>query len=553
MKKGKFLTMLSIMLSFIMTAAACVTTPPGGGDDDFKEGTTPLIIANYGGGFGEDWLIEAGNLFEEKYKDVSFRDGEKGVSVQVQTSKGYNAASILDTMSSYDHDVFFTTEVDYFNHLGRENFLDITDIVTEPLTEFGEQATIESKLSKFFQDYYKAKDGRYYALPFTYGFYGLIYDADLFDDRGWYFNDDGEFVSDLSEKSKGLDGKEGTYDDGLPTTYAQFERLLEEIRGTEVVPISWALKSYMMRWAMTYWMDYEGYDRGMLNYTIDSEMHGKAEVVTNIIGDGYTAEIQTQEIDINYDNGVEIQKQPGKYYGLTMLRDVVLGNTDNYIVQSTTFREQQKNYIKGNLSSEFTTYAMHVDGDWFENEAATDFNSLSQLFDNTTRKDRRFAFMPIPKVSDSQVGEKQTLFSQGSSGVFINSSTDVPELAKLFVQYMHTNDRLSAFTRDTSMVRPLNYTMTDADVNAMSYYGKCMKEMVENSDVVHSFSSSQIFMDNSAYFDYQTWGWRSLVSNTQHDNPCVAFMDNPNLTAKQYFNGLYYYNLTRWSSVIKNK
>ena len=98
--------------------------------------------------------------------------------------------------------------------------MDITEAVTEPLTEYGEQGSIEDKMTTQQQNWFKV-NGSYYAIPHYEGYYGMFYDVDTFDERNLFMTDSGTFTN-YSGRGKGVDGVAGTYDDGLPATYEEF-------------------------------------------------------------------------------------------------------------------------------------------------------------------------------------------------------------------------------------------------------------------------------------------------------------------------------------------
>ena len=203
------------------------------GGESYKEveGKTNITVGTYNGGVGLPWLKEAAKRFEAAYEEVSFEDGKTGVAVHVMDAKtGVNLEN-----SSLDKDVFFTESVDYYSFVAQEGKLaDITDVVKADLTALNDSGTIEDKLDSALSNFLTAKDGKYYALPFYDGIYGIAYDVDMFEQRGWFFDESGQFTK--KDKSTGIDGVKGTYDDGLPKTYAQFKQLVDKVRSENVTP-----------------------------------------------------------------------------------------------------------------------------------------------------------------------------------------------------------------------------------------------------------------------------------------------------------------------------
>ena len=236
--------------------------------------------------------------------------------------------------------MFFTETVNYYDHVNRGNFADITDIVKdETLEEFGEEGTILSKMDTAFADYLSV-DGRYYGVPFYEGIYGLMYNKQVFLDYGLYYVHSGTLEGDKADTltfitpknalgetlSAGPNGELGDYDDGLPATYAQFEELVRHIReDTSVIPFSYggSVREYPSRAMMTFWADAEGYDQMRLNFTLT----GKAtDLVESVGGDGT---VQTYSDDVLPADAYKLRKQAGQYYALSFLNDIVLGNAGN--------------------------------------------------------------------------------------------------------------------------------------------------------------------------------------------------------------------------------
>ena len=185
---------------------------------------------------------------------------------------------------------------------------------------------------------------------------------------------------------------------------------------------------------------------------------------------------------------------------------------------------------------------MHFDGSWWENEASDAFASLEQLYgDAASRANMQFGFMPIPKPTADKVGKGVTLLSQANSLAFIRSTTDKLDLAKLFLQFMHTDAELSAFTATTSMTRPFTYEIASADRARMSEYAKSLYAIRSEAKVVQPYSKTELFMNNQSFFAMDAWSWQTNVSGRRASNPFIAFLDGSITSAADYVNGLYTY------------
>ena len=549
--KKKILNVLSVLLcgTMLVSFAAC-----GGGGEELPaaaQGKTVLYVAAYEGGLGTQWITNAANSFAKQYEGVSLEDGKTGVYVHVQAHKSFNGNTLLT--GTIDKDIYFTEDVNYFKHVGQGNFADITDIVTGSLSEYGEEGSIEDKLDKNQKDFLTAKDGKYYGLPFYDGIHGFIYDRDLFNANYWFFDADGAIgVDETGKNANGSDfglsagpdnNMETTYDNGLPATYAQFEELLYEIRAVRKVPFSYmgSDPAYIKRAMMNWWSDYEGLENMNVNYTLD----GEVELVESISGDTVT----TYTENIDQTNGYLLHKQAGKYYALSFLETLV-DNPDNYKVNKDDHKTAQRKFVRGTLTND-DDFAMLVDGIWWENEARSILDDCGTEF-GKGRMDRRFAFMPVPKANETELAKNQgqTLVSLNDSFAFVNAKSKKLDLAKKFMQFLHTDAQLSAFTSETSATRSFRYDVIEADEATMSYFGKSVLEMKRNSNIIYPCSNLTIINNNSATFTSDVWGWSTQIGATKYEDPFAAFRSGK--TAKDYFEGYgKIFTATAWSAMNK--
>lgn len=543
--RNKFIALLSAAVMSVALFAGCGNDSGNKNSSDTSADTSGKLILNvatYDGGIGTDWIKQSKAEFEALYANTKFGD-KTGVYINTVGNKQMGGDTIENDSLKYD--VYFTEMVNYYSFVNKGKFADISDIVTGTYpTEFGVDAsegTIESKLSESWQDYLTSKDGKYYALPFYDGIYGIFYDVDLFEENNWYFNKNGVFGGS-GEKSVGLDGVSNTDDDGLPETYAQFNTMLEGIAGAGVVPFSYADAKYVGRMLANLWSNYEGLDQMLLNNTFD----GTADNIVTSFANG-TPVVESKDIDGT--NGYLLQKQAGKYYALNFLEDVMLGSEENYsgsIVNGLNYRTAQTNFVTNKYKNNSTVYAMHIDGVWWEHEASTDFDLVAKRNPDQTKATRKFGFMPIPKATADQSYDKQTIVSQNNSYCFINANSENLEVAKLFLQFVHTNKQLANFTIGTSVTRSLNFTMTDAELAECSYYGQRIYNLKKSADIYYPVSSVNFVINNIGYFDFEnSWCWMSKNGSKQSTEVLSRFASGE--TAQQYFNGLSeYFNKDSW-------
>jgi hypothetical protein len=384
-------------------------------------------------------------------------------------------------------------------------------------------------------------------LPFYDGFYGFIYDVELFEEESFYFDDEGAFIglergADAAtraafeaDKSNGPDGKENTYDDGLPATYAQMLELVEQIMWKGYIPFCYAgLTEFVDKAFRGYVVDYEGYEGMKVNYTLSS----KANVVTSISGDTVT----TEEITVTQENAYELQKQAGKYYALKM-EETLFGSTaytggqfneDAHTTAQRTF-----------INSKYATsgrYAMLAEGAWWENEAEL-ANAFTGVY---KRADRSFGFLPVPKADGAAAGD-QTMISLNNSYAFINKDSQNMDVAKEFMRFLHTDSEMSKFTAKTSITRSLSYSILEEDRATATTFGKSLIDMRSHSKVVYPYSSVKLVLDNADAFSEVKWFSTSVVGSAELLSPMLAFQAESPVSAEAYFNGLYTFQQNQWS------
>lgn len=564
--------MMSTVLAFVMTMlTACGGTAalPGTEEAEVDTNKTQLLVATFEGGLGTQWIRESADRFEEAFKDVSFEEGKKGVQVRITKSTNYGGESVLDTLQTEEADVWFTENVNYQDHINYENLADITDIVTEPLTEYGEEESIADKIDPDYREFLNvgtSEEAKYYGIPFYDGFYGLTYDVDVFTENNLYFKSSGseegdgadnlEFVASAEDtKSAGADGKLGTYDDGLPATYAQLQSLLAKMLEKEITPIVYGggnAMYYPLRLMTAFWVQAAGAEQYKLNATFN----GNAEDLVVMDASGKAQEnadgsLKTESVAITAENGYDLQRQYSKYQVLELFEDI-LSNSDNYSSSNLQHVQAQQDFLKGTEDA-YTSYGMLIDGSWWENEADESFKALATNFgDSYTRANRNLAFMPLPMPTSNDIGKGNTLLNQGTSLAFIRSTTHIMDCAKTFLQFTSTDKELSAFTASVSMTRAMDYELTEEDYAMTTTYGQSVYDLKKNSTVVYPYSSDPIFQKNQAFFSIERWSFQTMLDNSEYVNPWQFWLSyQGQYNALDYFQGLYHMQKTRWETLAK--
>ena len=537
-------------------------------EEKLPDDKTILYVSNYYGGLGDEWLNKAIARFEADYADYEL-NGKKGVKVKVNNNQNIGT-SVVSSIKTSPFEVYILESVYYYDFVNAGVLADITDVVTSPLTLVGETGTIEDKMYDVTKDYLKTENGKYYAIPWYEAYSGLTYDVDMFNRYNFYFASNGKdgaaaytmqgskkvftFVSSAdAPKSYGPDGKTGVIngidysaDDGLPATYEQFYALCERMKSVGVTPMLWtSLVDYVGYFLTQLMADYEGLDNMMLNF----EVLGEAEHIVESFKNG---DPQIVEKILEAKNGAELYKQAGRYYALEFLYTMI---TNEYVsrlsyASSEGHLTAQSDFIYGTYVEDTgkEKIGMFVESTWWEHEARGTFEAMAEARGEAAkRENRNFAYMPLPKVDDSHIGEKQTRVTQNNTAMFINGnvSEDKLPLCKDFLRYLVADVTLADFIACTSTPMLYDYKLTDEQYSNLTNFGKSVMDFHNTADIAYPNSKSEIWLSNSSFFDMQYNFWGSMVDGIPYTYPTYAFKDK-GVTPQQYFEGIYAQYQSSW-------
>ena len=524
-------------------------------EEETDETKTQLYVQNFSGGFGSDWLYALADRFEEFYKDESFEPGKVGVQVRIERART-DGISLLADLDATPAEVFFNESVYYYDYLAQDLLLDISDVMTEPLSEYGEEGTIEDKMTDEQKSYYQS-GGKYYGIPHYAGYNGIVYDKDLFDEYNLYFkNEPGRSVlinSPDDEKSAGPDGKTGTSDDGFPATYDEFYQLCDAMVEMGITPFVWAgqyYDTYVEKVMYAMCVDHEGLEQTMLNYTFGGKEGG---VATNLIGEVENGSYEKLgDLKITVENAYNLWRSEGKYLSMKFFEKIVKNRdyyTKNVFSPAHLYTEAQKDFIESR--PEGTPIAMILEGCWWENEAKS---VIAECGDRNGEEyapeNRHFGMMPLPKASDDDIGKKNTIVDTHYSLGFIKKSIAPSkiEVAKKFLKFACTDESLSEFTVLTNTVKALKYEMTEENLGKMTYFGNSVYQLHNNSDIVYPYSSEDVYLDNQSRLSVHN-SYYSIVGGGEKARPITYMRESVSNGADEYFNGMYVYQQRNWENV----
>ncbi len=546
-------------LAFISAFSAVGAVGCSRGGEAVDKSKTQLYVATFDGGFGSSWMDAVEKRFEEKYANVSFESGKTGVQIIAKPERDMTNDTLISKLSGMTHEVIFTEAVSYYELQSRGLLYDISEAVTKPINwDFingkvdesdPETKSIQEKMTNGAHKDYFGADGKYYGLPFYEATYGIVYDIDLFEKNKLYFREDGtDFIRKSTDKrSKGPDGVAGTSDDGLPATYADFFKLCDYMVNMNVTPITWngVAPSYVNALVESLQADYEGEEQMRINYTANG-------TATNLIKEfDANGNPVLESEDITEENGyLTWTRQAGKYYGLKFAEQLTQ-NTNYYdigkVISSGYMQTDAQNaLIMDRFIQGKKPVAMLIDGSWWLNESKSSFAAAEQRFGaEAGLQGRKFGLMPLPKATEDKVGEGYSVMEVNSSICFVRGNVDKKKdaLIKEFIQFCHTEESLREFTSITYTTKPFEYEMTDAEIEAMPYWGQEMYKLHEEKAYISSYSTSAIYKRNAAKF---TQIWQGKMFETLQGDKSYSIVptamipleNNVTVSAKAYFNGL---------------
>ncbi len=509
-----------------LNAVAC-----GGGGDDSGSGAvgsengTEIYIANFGGGVGEEWLRQAGGRFADSVSTKSYETGKMGVKIEPYSSTGISTAN----MASDGYSIYFTEKSGTARQLSQTGVvLDISDIVTEKVYDDGTKSIID-KVDAGYVSALKGVGDAIYALPHYEIYPMLTYNRAIFDDYGIYFAKPDSNVTPYScaygsakmvgdgenlEKSCGIDGEYGTFDDGLPTSIQELLIFCNYMYNEyNVVPFTVAgghidYYSYFVEGIMSSIMGANSF-KGMFSF--DTKMD---------IVNGYSAENLLPGVDIKAPNiekdvqitdatGYKVRETAARYYAIALTE---IFHNNNWMAPDSSngnvnASQAQANFIKGGVQGQ-KKVGMLIEGSQWVNEAIQ-----SRHFENFTavsQKQSNLGVMPFPVSLNTTVtegnGARRTAMDFGMSYMFVNkkveSNPGLCEAVKDFIQFLYSEEELQNFTKTTGVLKAaINYDYFNAEV--VGNLNSLQKEIIEyrnGADMAYQTSDNPIFYKNLGEF-----------------------------------------------------
>lgn len=523
------------LLACALASVGCISGLSACGqviDEGVPDGRTEIKISLLSGGYGNDWLInlmDRANKSQEKYWFTKTGDNKyTGPEIATRLQGGIVEADI------YIGD----DEIDTLVKQGNQGYLeDLTSVWESCAPNETTKIKDKSLAGEAFVTRY-SKDGALYALPYIYSLTGVIYDHDLFEMMEWLATD----TSTANGLTKGADGVEGTYDDGLPVTYEDFKTLVEKIYTDNTVPF---IRGDQLGWETLerriepIWASYVGIE----NYKVGITYNG-----TYTSSSGQTTEITPDTGYLTYTE----ELREGQAQATKFLNEIWMVDGMKYFYDQTglSHTDAQAHYVFSHDSQK--RVAMILEGDWWENEAKAAF--AEDAHDNGEEwgyGKRDFRYMPLPAM-DGQLEESngKHYFGGGCEGaIFVYKQTDEEKKAAIFdfLRMYASEENCLNYTKCNGSIMPYEYTIDDELKGTLSKFTQNMLEVRSDPNTIivdiASYTISAPFLSLPDRWENITVGGKS------YPNPMNLFKETE-ATVAEYIQALCAkYDETNWSNV----
>ena len=420
-----------------------------------------IDVSLYSGGYGTDWFVELANKYnasQDKYYINKLPDNKNDLySISQKIVAGIEEA-----------DIFIANISDIGALVNSNKLIDLTEIYNTK--HEGEDTSVKDKIYDY--DFYYnnfTKDEKWYALPYTDGISGLVYDHDLFTEKKLLLEDE----STANGLTKGRDGVEGTYDDGLPETYEEFQSLVDRIKYMQLTPFVYSdvIETGLTEpLAETIWAQYDG----MTNYKISYSYEGT-----------YKKPSTGEETEITPDTAYKLYSEglmEGRLKSAQFLKEMLLNPENTYNRSGMSHTDAQGVYLTSHTTKRI---AMIVEGAWWENEAKPSFAVDARATgEQWGYGNRDFRMMPMPSFpGESEESKGKNYFaSYGEGSVFGLKQEDKEKEAGIidFLKEYTKDENLRNFTKCSGAKLPFNYEFSEEDVKSFTPFTRNMLEIMSS-------------------------------------------------------------------------
>ena len=287
-------------------------------------------------------------------------------------------------------------------------------------------------------------------------------------------------------------------------------------------------------------MDYEGAEQAKARYSLSQE-----PIKTKVVSGFNAGEPTIVEKDVSQANYREIYKLAGTYYAMSFLEEIMLKNYyyKNALSSVHSHEMTQYEYLYSRFDAAIVDkpIAMLIEGTWWEEEASATFAEMAENFDGAARNERRFGYMTLPKVDETKIGQTTLLSSTTELIVSKYSSQAQIKIAKEFIKFISTDDKLKEFQLLTGVSRDYQYELDADEYAKLSGIAKQVYDMKKDANIARPDKLSDQIAEWYDYNKSSLYLYRSRIGNNMYYN--LIFGLEQGVTAKDYLNGVATYNI----------
>ncbi len=472
---------------------------------------TQINVTTFDGGMGTEWLEETARRFNAKSDKYQ-------VLVEDPNKDQYEIISSTIKSGVAANDIFFNVNSLYVD-LAAGGYLESLEPVLKMRPDGAGGKTVREKISdpEIFLDPF-TYNGTAYCLPFTDLVIGMVYDYEMFKLNDWFLYDDN------GNKTVGLDGKPGTYDDGLPVTMEEFDQMVLMISGDRTLDVfNWSgnASAYLTQIVQAVHAQYDGVDNYELYYSYNGNYKdGSGDVLWSVTP----------------EEGNKVYDMPGLQKGLEFLEKYfVNGSHTKKSEQGTVLHtDAQINYIMGSIGAAgYEKSAFHIDGEWWENEARGTFNSVAaEGRPNYEFGKHDYRMLPVPTQEGAYgtdgEGNGTVLASIENGNIFVKKQTSAEKRQGCFefLAYTCSDEALGICTSYTGTVRPFDYEITGEQIAGMTNLQRNVMQLkaepnvqIVRPELLKYKNPLNYMVDGVRHYD-------GLVDGIYQRNPCMAMMES---------------------------
>ena len=272
-----------------------------------------------------------------------------------------------------------------------------------------------------------------------------------------------------------------------------------------------------------------GFEEASMYYNVPVEPK-EVTVVTGF--DGNNKPI-TGKASVSRDGDYKkLEQLVGNYYSMEFMDRLIKGNYYYELSFNGTFSHEEAHYdfLHSKFGGSEKPIAMMVEGTWWEEEADDVFEEMANKYDGASRSEREFGFLPLPKPTAEYIGAP-TLFDGNRAILVANANCNEvqADLAKRYIQYVSTDESLQLFNAMTNIGRDYQYTLTDAQYNQLSTFGKDIYDLTQASEgIVYGYATT---------LEAYNWSANHVLQRTNCDlgSAPASYFKNVGGSAKDFF------------------